>query len=226
VNGTKEGVFPRFMGRVFEEAGARLELVEVSRASKDQFPLSSHSACWHEISLGRTDVCVGNFWPTAERNRMPRVSLSQELFLDSFHLVSRRDEALTFKSIMGTPFRPFAPALWYAFIGVTVVGALFMRAIDDSDVTAEDDADELDKMAGDGDGVPWQQDLGVAPAGAKAGQGGRKRREPTSVYAVPLWVKALDSYYVTVMSFVNSAMGFTPLSTPGRLFNFALGLFL
>ena len=38
-----------------------------SAESKELYPGSSFTACVHDISVGTTDICVGNFWPTGER---------------------------------------------------------------------------------------------------------------------------------------------------------------
>jgi hypothetical protein len=38
----------------------------VSEASKSRFS-SSYTACVHEVALGETDICIGNFWMTPQR---------------------------------------------------------------------------------------------------------------------------------------------------------------
>ena len=38
-----------------------------SAESKELYPGSSFTACVHDVGIGKTDICVGNFWVTAER---------------------------------------------------------------------------------------------------------------------------------------------------------------
>jgi len=196
-DGRKSGSFPEFMSRVFKNIEVELEYQPISERSLAQFPLSRFSACYHEIALNRTDVCVGNFWSTPERRLMPGVSMSQDLLDDEFFVISKRASSLSFAEIVALPFKPFSWELWLVIVSVMVASSLFFRLIEDLGLEFDDKGGSRSDT-GDGEGAE-------------------------GVPKMPLWVKLMDSIYMTVMSFVNSSMEFTPLSSAGRIFNFALG---
>lgn len=59
--GRKDGAFVKFMQDIAADAGFTWEVHNVSEASKSRFS-SSYTACVHEVALGETDLCIGNFW--------------------------------------------------------------------------------------------------------------------------------------------------------------------
>jgi len=49
-----------------------------SKESRDKFPRSAYTACAYDVLVGKTDVCLGDFWVTAQV-RIPSLSLRTDL---------------------------------------------------------------------------------------------------------------------------------------------------
>jgi hypothetical protein len=97
-NGTKRkfGQFGRlgstvdFFDRVWKEFGRKeYTVVRVSPSSEARYPQSSFTACIHELALGWTDACIGNFWPTPDRRLL--ATFTSAIYQDTFHLVVRKE---------------------------------------------------------------------------------------------------------------------------------------
>jgi glutamate receptor, ionotropic, invertebrate len=90
----------------------------MSQSSHERYPESSFSACIHEVGLGRTDICIGNFWPTAERSIISQ--FTADLYQDNFYLVTFQQEATSVGEFFSTAFRPFSGYVWLMIAVITV----------------------------------------------------------------------------------------------------------
>ena len=96
----------------------------VSTRSVEFSPTSSFTACVHEVALGNTDMCWGNFWPTATRRHM--TTFSGSIYEDEFNVIVRAsaDAQRSFLTALAQPFTPFTPELWllilvvFGFVGI------------------------------------------------------------------------------------------------------------
>ena len=57
-------------------------------------PRFGERRCVHEVAINATDVCVGDFWATAERAAYmaPHATFSQQLTDAKFYLATTREE--------------------------------------------------------------------------------------------------------------------------------------
>jgi hypothetical protein len=69
-DGEKAGSVVEFMDVAIASHQLSTREVEVSKASRKLYPLSSFTACVHDVALNRTDICLGNFW-VRRRARSP-----------------------------------------------------------------------------------------------------------------------------------------------------------
>lgn len=60
-DGSKDGSVVQFMKDLKEETGFDWTIHEVTDTSRSRYS-SSFTACVHEVALGETDLCIGNFW--------------------------------------------------------------------------------------------------------------------------------------------------------------------
>ena len=98
------------MTALFDMYDMTTETVELSNASLDRFPLSTYTACVHDVALNRTDLCIGDFWRTSDRLLM--APFTDNLFQDLFYLVTPELEGRTTLEYLMAPFRPFEPIVW------------------------------------------------------------------------------------------------------------------
>lgn len=119
ITGEKKGSFPTFMNRIFDQLDLSVEIHNVSVWSQERFPQSSYTACVHEVALGLTDLCVGNFWVTKERTLMSQ--FTTELYQDLFYLVTAKEDTRSFSDFIKKPFEPFTPGVWALIIATLVV---------------------------------------------------------------------------------------------------------
>ena len=115
-NGQKTGSVVAFMNEIAAKGGFFYELHNVSEASTDWSARnaggSSWTACVHEVALGETDICIGNFWVTIQRLQL--ATFTSSLYNDEWKLVVREEESsglwLEAKELyehMKTPAKPF-----------------------------------------------------------------------------------------------------------------------
>ena len=82
-----------------------------SAQSKKQYPGSSFTACVLDVKVGNVDICVGNFWVTAQR--LSIASFVQPFSEDKLYLVAQNDVIPeTFGDLLYKPLKPFQPILW------------------------------------------------------------------------------------------------------------------
>ena len=93
---------------------------------------SSFTACTHEVALNRSDVCVGNLWPTPFRRRI--AAFSNVIYLDAFHAIAFRVQttrrARAFGDALVAPLQPFSMGLWFAILGTVLLVALVMWIVE------------------------------------------------------------------------------------------------
>jgi hypothetical protein len=92
----------------------------LTNASRAAFPLSSFTACLNDLAVGHTDLCIGDFWATAQRRALMG---NQARFLhtisnDQFHLVTH--PAVTVKDSISKFFTMATPRFWAAILSLTL----------------------------------------------------------------------------------------------------------
>eukprot|EP00242_Pyramimonas_sp_CCMP2087_P017029 CAMPEP_0198225196 /NCGR_PEP_ID=MMETSP1445-20131203/100114_1 /TAXON_ID=36898 /ORGANISM="Pyramimonas sp., Strain CCMP2087" /LENGTH=237 /DNA_ID=CAMNT_0043904629 /DNA_START=64 /DNA_END=774 /DNA_ORIENTATION=- len=121
-NCNKTGAYVDFVLEVLHIARVNWTRVEISNASRAAFPLSSFSACVHEVSIGGAELCIGNFWTTSARLEI--ASFTSIIHIDVFRLVTIYQQSE--KSMwdhMETPYSVFSGQLWAAICAmVTITG--------------------------------------------------------------------------------------------------------
>lgn len=141
-NSGRHGSVVDFFEAMMKDYGiTRFEIVEVSASSAAKFPKSSFSACTHEVALGTTDVCIGNFWPTPERRIM--ASFTTSIYQDNFHMVTKKfiKEPESFKIEYFFAFFSVWPVQnWIAIGGMLLYASLAMWVIEGA--TNDDDFPE------------------------------------------------------------------------------------
>lgn len=113
VGGTnRDGSMVRFWDQLAKDYSIVWTEVPVSPESKAFSPKSSFTACVHMVALNATDLCVGNFWPTADRQRL--TSFTVPIYSDDFRLIVAKANATKGwdASDLGRPFTPFSPMTW------------------------------------------------------------------------------------------------------------------
>ena len=123
-------------------------------AESAAFPVSSSfTRCVHEVSLNNTDICLGNFWPTAERRMLAAFTSTQ--YNDEFIAIVRTQGAVvsrtTFGSWLYKPFQPFSNELWAVLVVTALFAGLVMWVIEGG----TNDADFPDASRGVSEGM-WK----------------------------------------------------------------------
>ncbi|KAL3907396.1 MAG: hypothetical protein SGPRY_010185, partial [Prymnesium sp.] len=104
-----------FMDKIFADYGFEWEYVPISKRSHEYAPFSSFTACVHEVALGTTDMCFGNFWTTSSRLHIS--SFTAAFFSDYFVVITGlKSNELSLWETLSEPFKPFSPLLWLAFV--------------------------------------------------------------------------------------------------------------
>ncbi|KAL1522463.1 hypothetical protein AB1Y20_017451 [Prymnesium parvum] len=126
VGGTgRSGSILVFFAEIFRQYNVSWVHVPISERSRAFAPLSSYSACTHDVAIGHTDMCWGNFWATSERRQM--VTFSSAMYEDEFFVIvplGKADNSLW--TSITKPFDPFTPSLWimifcvFGTVGVTL----------------------------------------------------------------------------------------------------------
>lgn len=115
VGGTaRDGSIVRLFAQLMLDYGMNWVEVPVSAESKAFSPKSSFTACVHEVALNGTDICVGNFWPTADRQRL--ASFTIPIYNDEFKLVVMAGDNTTanggFAQLFAKAVEPFSGLTW------------------------------------------------------------------------------------------------------------------
>jgi hypothetical protein len=66
-NGDRGGLYPSIISKVFREYAVNWKVQPLSNSSKAFSPDSTYHACVHDVAIGETDMCFGEFWPTVSR---------------------------------------------------------------------------------------------------------------------------------------------------------------
>ena len=121
----RSGAVLVFMDEIFKEYNIPWEEVPVSARSKEFSPGSSYTACVHDVGIGNTDLCWGNFWPAATRSLM--ASFTGSVYEDEFVIIVRAtSSSSSFARTMAKPFEPFDWSLWvliiviFGMVGITL----------------------------------------------------------------------------------------------------------
>jgi hypothetical protein len=72
-HGQRKGSFLAFFRRLSDLYRIKWEQVPLSNASQAYSPESSFTACVNDVAIGRTDVCVADFWDTPARRQLLEV---------------------------------------------------------------------------------------------------------------------------------------------------------
>jgi len=114
VGGTgRDGSTLLFADDVFRRHNIRWQQVPITEDSRHFSPLSSYTACVHDIALNRTDLCIGPFWTTGLRRRL--ASFSSTLFLAQMKLlvpIHLDTDNPSVWEMINVVFRPFDGEVW------------------------------------------------------------------------------------------------------------------
>lgn len=100
--------------------------------SRALFPTSSYTACAFDVMLGRTDMCIGDFWVTSQRLGYGITFLSPAYAADDMYLIApNKKKTETLADILGKPFSPFDGMLW-AWIFMYVAFSALVTALTDT----------------------------------------------------------------------------------------------
>mmetsp|Transcript_29862 Transcript_29862/g.70384 ORF Transcript_29862/g.70384 Transcript_29862/m.70384 type:complete len:663 (-) Transcript_29862:141-2129(-) len=127
------GVLPEFLATILQSVNGRVQIMEppVSATSLEIYESSSWTACVHDISIGRLDMCLGDFWVTEERLRL--ANFLPAFSMDNFYLVVPGVEDESFGDVLWKPFRPFHPVTWLFIIIVLLVMGFFIYLVERED---------------------------------------------------------------------------------------------
>jgi hypothetical protein len=134
--GQKDGSFVQFARQMALDAGFTWEVRNVSKASKSRYS-SSFTACVHDIALGETDLCIGNFWTTPERLLL--TSFTPALYEDEFRLIAPMSAKPDFVQILLGPFKPFTVSAWTWITILVFFQSIAMSVLEPEEI----DHDEL-----------------------------------------------------------------------------------
>jgi hypothetical protein len=84
--GNKRGSFVEFMNRLASTYKFVYVPQEISNVSRTKFPSSSFTACVHDVAINHTDLCIANFWLTAQRRAL--TTMTAPLSTDDMYLVT------------------------------------------------------------------------------------------------------------------------------------------
>eukprot|EP00802_Teleaulax_amphioxeia_P007908 Tamp_07916.p1 GENE.Tamp_07916~~Tamp_07916.p1 ORF type:complete len:713 (+),score=98.31 Tamp_07916:42-2141(+) len=85
---------------------------------------SSYTACVQDVAVGKVDICISDFWVTAERLQLG-ASFILPYGTDDFHLVTKAtSNAISFTEQLAKPWAPFSTTLWLCFFAFLLFSAL------------------------------------------------------------------------------------------------------
>ena len=119
------------MRELAEEVGFTWEVHPVSNWSSTRYS-SSFTACVHEVALGATDMCIGNFWMTAER--LSLASFSPPLYDDEFRLIVKEDKEIDYWQMIYTPALPFTFSAWMYIIVIVMYCSIALFIINKGEI--------------------------------------------------------------------------------------------
>jgi len=106
----------------------------ISQGSLSLYPRSTYSACTHDVGSGALDLCLGPFWPTAERIAMPGVAFTIPFDGDIMVSVVRVPEDAGrdagWLATFTKPFDVFSVDLWVLIVGSIIALAVVYYAIE------------------------------------------------------------------------------------------------
>jgi len=130
-DGDVEGSFPLFFDRIFEEHGIEKIFTPISQTSFDLFPLSSYSACVHEVALGNTDICVADHFSTSERRAMSTfVATIYDANLKVLSKINVQGDRSVKQLFENNPVEVFDSLVWFLILVSLMYGAGAVYYID------------------------------------------------------------------------------------------------
>ena len=149
-DGTKDGSVVQFMKDLAQDVGFTWEVHPVGNWSRARYS-SSYTACVHEVALGLTDMCIGNFWMTAER--MTLASFSPALYNDEFKLLVKEDKTIDYIEMIKKPALPFTGNAWFYIFLLVLYSSMAMFVIEKGEMGDQSDdgpslADNIAKILG------------------------------------------------------------------------------
>jgi hypothetical protein len=131
-NGDRGGVYPSVMARIFREYSVNWVVKPISNSSKAFSPNSSYTACVHDVAIGETDMCIGEFWTNNERISIMEQegAFSTTVTQDDFYLVATREERTeTLRQAVGNFFALCQSPVWVCTVLIVLYVSLAMYAI-------------------------------------------------------------------------------------------------
>ncbi len=135
-DGGRNGSVYTFMQNVANDAGFTWVEKPISPSSRARFN-SSFTACVHDVALNETDLCIGNFWMTAQRLHL--ATFTTPIYDDSFSLVakSRTHRDPTWGYYFSKPLKPFTYSAWAGIMFCVLYMSAAMILIEVGEVKQE-----------------------------------------------------------------------------------------
>lgn len=127
-NGDVSGSFPDFWDRIISNYSIDIELVNISQQSFEEFPLSSYSACVHEVALNNTDICIADHFMTVERRALS--TFVSTIYDASFKVISFKTETESGVKGLQNPLEVFEWEVWFSVFVSLIYGALAVFYVD------------------------------------------------------------------------------------------------
>jgi len=106
----------------------------ISEGSLSLYPFSSYTACVADVGSNLLDLCLGAFWPTAERIAMPGVAFGIPFTTSTLVSVVRIGENvgsdIGWVATFVKPFSPFSADLWILIIALIIALAAVYYAVE------------------------------------------------------------------------------------------------
>jgi hypothetical protein len=136
------------MRRLAEMYGFSYQFQDLTQTSREEYPQSSFTACVHDVSINHTDLCIANFWTTAQRQEL--TPMTAAISADDFYLITKRKGDLTFiqqvQYGMKKVFQPLSPQLWMWLLLACFYSAFCMFFVHDVPVLFSVDCDHVDAV--------------------------------------------------------------------------------
>ena len=114
-----------------------------SESSRAQHPLSIYTACCLDVMVGNVDICIGDFWVTAERLAMGVEFLYSYATDKMFLVATHSEDPPDLVDILKTPWLPFTADLWVVIVCYILFISAAVTLTTDSDNEGDFDNNRL-----------------------------------------------------------------------------------
>jgi hypothetical protein len=138
----RDGSIPRFVSRVLQKYSIAWEEVPISASSRAFSPLSSFTACIHDVALNNTDICAASTWVFESRARLAEFTVPIES-VEMFVIAPVSQKATSFSELLLRPFKPFDWTMWLGMVGALVYAGYALYTLDASGHKDEERDDDF-----------------------------------------------------------------------------------